>query len=158
MRCAVLERELGRPIEDVYSRISPEPVAAASLGQVYKATLRESGEEVAVKVQRPLLLETLALDLFILRTVASVAQSVRQLNSDLPALLDEWATSIFRETSYRQEYENGTEFKRLFRNYSEVRALCAPSRALCAPSHSVPLPDPPSSRLALVMLAAAVTV
>ena len=49
----IIERELGRSIDDVFSDITPEPIAAASLGQVYRATLRETGGEVAVKVQRP---------------------------------------------------------------------------------------------------------
>ncbi|XP_049362822.1 protein ACTIVITY OF BC1 COMPLEX KINASE 3, chloroplastic isoform X2 [Solanum verrucosum] len=48
-----IERELGRPLETVYSSISPSPIAAASLGQVYKAQLKYSGQVVAVKVQRP---------------------------------------------------------------------------------------------------------
>jgi predicted unusual protein kinase regulating ubiquinone biosynthesis (AarF/ABC1/UbiB family) len=46
-----MERELGRPVDEVFSEITPEPVAAASLGQVYKATLRATGETVAVKVR-----------------------------------------------------------------------------------------------------------
>ncbi len=46
-----MERELGRPVNEVFSEITPEPVAAASLGQVYKATLRATGETVAVKVR-----------------------------------------------------------------------------------------------------------
>lgn len=45
-----IERELGRPVDEIFSEITPEPVAAASLGQVYKATLRATGETVAVKV------------------------------------------------------------------------------------------------------------
>ena len=48
-----MEEELGQPIERVFSKISALPVAAASLGQVYRATLRESGEEVAIKVRIP---------------------------------------------------------------------------------------------------------
>ena len=52
-------------VKDVFSEITPEPVAAASLGQVYKATLRSSGDEVAVKVQRPFVLETVSLDLYL---------------------------------------------------------------------------------------------
>ena len=48
---AVIERELGRPVRQVYSEISPEPVAAASLGQVYRARLASDGKEVAVKVR-----------------------------------------------------------------------------------------------------------
>ena len=58
-----IETELGRPVDAVFSEITPEPVAAASLGQVYKATLRDSGDVVAVKVQRPFVLETVSLDL-----------------------------------------------------------------------------------------------
>lgn len=50
----------------VYQELSPEPIAAASLGQVYKGRLM-SGELVAVKVQRPYVLETVTIDLFILR-------------------------------------------------------------------------------------------
>ena len=50
---AIMQRELGRPLNEVFSQISETPVAAASLGQVYRATLRSTGEEVAVKVQRP---------------------------------------------------------------------------------------------------------
>lgn len=46
----MIEREIGRPLEQVFSRISSSPVAAASLGQVYKATLAATGEEVAIKV------------------------------------------------------------------------------------------------------------
>ena len=45
-----IERELGKPVDEIFSEITPEPVAAASLGQVYKATLRATGETVAVKV------------------------------------------------------------------------------------------------------------
>ena len=45
-----MEQELGRPVAAVFSSISEGPIAAASLGQVYKAVLRESGEEVAIKV------------------------------------------------------------------------------------------------------------
>ena len=59
---AVVESELGASVDSVYSSFSPQPVASASLGQVYKATLRATGEEVAVKVQRPGVAATLARD------------------------------------------------------------------------------------------------
>lgn len=49
---AIIEEELGQPLEQVFSRISSQTIAAASLGQVYRATLRETGEDVAIKVQR----------------------------------------------------------------------------------------------------------
>jgi aarF domain-containing kinase len=63
---ALIEEELG-PWQEIYSELSPSPIAAASLGQVYKGRLRETGELVAVKVQRPYVLETVTIDLFIIR-------------------------------------------------------------------------------------------
>jgi aarF domain-containing kinase len=50
----------------VYAELSPRPIAAASLGQVYKGKLK-TGETVAVKVQRPGVLETVSIDLFVIR-------------------------------------------------------------------------------------------
>jgi predicted unusual protein kinase regulating ubiquinone biosynthesis (AarF/ABC1/UbiB family) len=47
---AIIEEELGQPMEKLFSRISSETIAAASLGQVYRATLKETGEDVAIKV------------------------------------------------------------------------------------------------------------
>jgi len=47
---AIIEEELGQPLERLFSKISSETIAAASLGQVYRATLRETGEDVAIKV------------------------------------------------------------------------------------------------------------
>ena len=50
---ATIEEELGKPVKDVFEEITPEPIAAASLGQVYKAKLKASGETVAVKCNDP---------------------------------------------------------------------------------------------------------
>lgn len=52
----LLEDELGKPWQELYAELTPEPIAAASLGQVYKGRLK-TGEQVAVKVQRPYVLE-----------------------------------------------------------------------------------------------------
>ena len=87
--------ELGiREVSEVYSKITPEPVAAASLGQVYKATLRENGEEVAVKVQRPFVLETVSLDLHLTRLAGLALRTLNPESAkrvDIVALLDEFA-------------------------------------------------------------------
>lgn len=56
MAFAIIEEELGQPLESLFSRISSGTIAAASLGQVYRATLRETGEDVAIKVHSFLLL------------------------------------------------------------------------------------------------------
>ena len=106
----ILERELG-PIHAIFDDISPEPVAAASLGQVYKARLKENGQTVAVKIQRPSVLETVALDLYICRFFGEKLNDVRFLefldNSDLVALVDEFAGRLYRELDYRLECESG---------------------------------------------------
>lgn len=68
----IIAQQLGRPLEAVFSSISEQPVAAASLGQVYKAVLRDTGEEVAVKVQRPGIEPVILRDLFIFRTLGSL--------------------------------------------------------------------------------------
>jgi len=153
---ALIEEELGAPASQVFSRISASPVAAASLGQVYRATLAvdpsktlrispappfgpdfvtngapssssspkarsllsslpaDTPVEVAVKVQRPGVRETIGLDVFILRSAVALLKSAKNVNTDLPALVDEWSSSLFGELDYRIEEANGTLFKSLY--------------------------------------------
>ncbi|KAG6406195.1 hypothetical protein SASPL_133794 [Salvia splendens] len=92
----IIEQELGLPIDVLFSEISPEPVAAASLGQVYQARLQSSGKVVAIKVQRPGVRAAISLDILILRFLAGVIKRVGRFNTDLQAVVDEWATSLFR--------------------------------------------------------------
>ncbi|KAF3793510.1 Uncharacterized protein EJ110_NYTH03681 [Nymphaea thermarum] len=76
---SLLEEELGQPWHEIYSELSPSPIAAASLGQVYKGRLRENGDVVAVKVQRPFVLETVTVDLFIIRNLGLVLRKIPQV-------------------------------------------------------------------------------
>ena len=128
----VISSEMSRPISDIFSSITDTPVAAASLGQVYKATLRDSGDVVAVKVQRPGVKTAIALDVLVLRQLAIVVRKWRKLNTNLPALLDEWATSLFRELDYRSEAEDGRRFAEL---YSHLEGVYVPKMyvELCTP-------------------------
>ncbi|KAK3155643.1 hypothetical protein QOZ80_2BG0205850 [Eleusine coracana subsp. coracana] len=107
---ALLEEELGRPWQEIYSELSPSPIAAASLGQVYKGRLKETGDLVAVKVQRPFVLETVTIDLFIIRNLGLVLRRFPQVSIDVVGLVDEWAARFFEELDYVNEGENGTYF------------------------------------------------
>ena len=106
---ATIEKELGKPVDELFSEITPEPVAAASLGQVYKATLRATGETVAVKVQRPGVLETVSLDLHMARELGLILRNFPQIVDRLDAveLLDEFAFRFYQELDYNLECENG---------------------------------------------------
>ncbi|XP_021820481.1 uncharacterized aarF domain-containing protein kinase At1g71810, chloroplastic isoform X1 [Prunus avium] len=115
-----IEQELGLPIEELFSEISPEPVAAASLGQVYQARLRHTGQVVAVKVQRPGVQAAISLDILILRFLAGLLRRARKLNTDLQAVVDEWASSLFREMDYRTEANNGLKFRQLYGGIPDV--------------------------------------
>ncbi len=118
----IIETELDRPLEDIYSEISPNPVAAASLGQVYRARLY-SGEEVAVKVQRPNLLPVLALDLYLMRWAASWMTPFLPLNlgHDLTLIVDEFGTKLFEEVDYVNEGRNAEKFATNFRDNPQVK-------------------------------------
>ena len=78
---AVIEATVGQRVRRAFTRISPEPVAAASLGQVYRAVLSDAlgGGEVAVKVQRPHVLAQVALDLFLMRWLALAVQRLPEV-------------------------------------------------------------------------------
>ena len=120
---AILEKELGYAPEEIYSRISPEPVAAASLGQVYRARLYD-GEEVAVKIQRPNLLPLITCDLYIMRLAARRLGPLLPLNlgHDLTLIVDEFGTKLFEEIDYLNEGRNAELFAANFQNDPKVKA------------------------------------
>ncbi|KAL4295391.1 hypothetical protein GQ457_12G001770 [Hibiscus cannabinus] len=112
---ALIEEELGQPWQEVYSELSPSPIAAASLGQVYKGRLKENGDLVAVKVQRPFVLETVTVDLFIIRNLGLGLRKFPQISIDVVGLVDEWAARFFEELDYVNEGENGQRFSEMMR-------------------------------------------
>lgn len=118
----IIEAELGREIDELYSEISPEPVAAASLGQVYRARLR-TGEEVAVKVQRPSLLPILTLDLYLMRWAAGWLSPWLPLNlgHDLTLIVDEFGIKLFEEIDYLNEGRNAEKFAANFADDPTVK-------------------------------------
>jgi len=119
---SIIETELGRPAKDLFSQISPNPVAAASLGQVYRALLH-TGEEVAVKVQRPNLLPILTLDLYLMRWAAGWLSPWLPLNlgHDLTLIVDEFGIKLFEEVDYVNEGRNAEKFANNFRDDPTVK-------------------------------------
>ncbi len=105
---AIMEQQLGRPLEEVFSSISERPVAAASLGQVYKAVLRDSGKEVAVKVQRPGVEPIIIRDLYVFRKLAALFNVVsrQRLGCDAELIVDEFGEKLLEELDYTQEARN----------------------------------------------------
>ncbi|ESW12793.1 hypothetical protein PHAVU_008G143200 [Phaseolus vulgaris] len=121
---ACIERELGLSLDSVFSSISPSPIAAASLGQVYKAQLKYSGRLVAVKVQRPGIEEAIGLDFYLIRGLGFfINKYVDIITSDVVALIDEFARRVFQELNYVQEGQNARRFKKL---YADKEDICVP--------------------------------
>jgi len=115
-----IEEELGAPPSEIYAELSPQPIAAASLGQVYKGKLK-TGEEVAIKVQRPDLREKITIDLYILRNLSGwVQRKFKRVRSDLVGILDELGDRIFEEMDYIHEGENAERFFELYGHMKDI--------------------------------------
>lgn len=118
---ACIEKELGLPLDSIYSSISTSPIAAASLGQVYKAKLKYSGQHVAVKVQRPGIEEAIGLDFYLIRGLGiAINKYVDVITSDVVALIDEFARRVYQELNYVQEGQNARRFKKLYADREDV--------------------------------------
>jgi predicted unusual protein kinase regulating ubiquinone biosynthesis (AarF/ABC1/UbiB family) len=118
---ARIEKELGKPIHELYADFDVEPVAAASLGQVYRAHLF-TGEEVAVKVQRPNLAATIRGDIDIMAKIAKFAERFPSLNenADWAGMLREFDVTIHEEMDYAAESRNAERFQESFKDWIAV--------------------------------------
>src|SRR6266516_5432602 len=118
----VIEEDLGNSIERLFLEFEREPVAAASIGQVHRATL-PNGRLVAVKVQRPSAPRRIESDLALLYQAARIAKErVRALDFiDARQVVDEFARSIRQELDYRLEARNADTFHRNFAGHPHVR-------------------------------------
>ncbi len=118
-----LEREFGKPITEVYSYVEQKPTAAASLGQVHRAKL-PSGEDVAVKIQRPQIYRLIKADLSALRFVIWVITKIKRDADkfiDLKALYREFSRTVYEELDYVAEGRNAERFARLFAEDANVK-------------------------------------
>ncbi|MBF6182935.1 Probable ubiquinone biosynthesis protein UbiB [Nocardia otitidiscaviarum] len=108
---AVIEEDYGKPLDQVFATFEPEPIAAASIGQVYRATLHD-GRTVAVKVQYP------GIDAAVRADLKNLAMFRRVLQSAMPwvtpAVLDELRLNLESELDYVAEADTQREIARLF--------------------------------------------
>ena len=117
----MIELELGKPVQFIYKEFDFNPLAAASLGQVHKATLY-SNEEVVVKVQRPGLEALFNLDFKILLQLIKFCNKyfpgVRKYN--LQSIYNEFFDLLFQEIDYIQEGKNSDKFRENFHGYPRI--------------------------------------
>ena len=128
----VIEHDLEKPIGELFEGLdaSSVPVASASLGQVYRARLL-TGEEVAVKVQRDDVLETLAIDAVAVRSFVAMVSQLFNTETDFAAIADEIVGRIGDELDYAREASDCEAFARLYKNAD----VCVPKvyREFCGP-------------------------
>ncbi|MCD8659324.1 AarF/ABC1/UbiB kinase family protein [Clostridioides difficile] len=116
----IFKEEVGLSIEEIFLEFKEEPIAAASIGQVYEGVLK-TGEEVIVKIQRPNIEKIIKSDLEILRTIANTLKDLKKdFNLDLVQMIEEFQTQLMRELDYTFEAINATKFSRIFKNSDEV--------------------------------------
>jgi predicted unusual protein kinase regulating ubiquinone biosynthesis (AarF/ABC1/UbiB family) len=120
---ARIETELGRKLREAYAEIDAEPIAAASLGQVYRARLH-TGEKVAVKVQRPNLPQIINFDIAVLRRIVRLVNRFlpeASRNADWEGMLREFASTVYEEMDYVGEGRNADRFRRNFKDWRAIR-------------------------------------
>ena len=119
---AIIEQELGKTLPELFQSFEQIPIAAASLGQVHKATLH-SGEIVAIKVQRPGLKKLFEIDLTILKTITRYFQSHPEWGRgrDWLGIYEECCRILWEEIEYLNEGRNADTFRRNFRDQNWVK-------------------------------------
>lgn len=120
----VLDDELDQPIGEYFSQFDEVPSAAGSLAQVYRAVYKETGQNVAVKVQRPGIQREIQADLDIISWFArQVHSNVAQLRPyNLPAVIEETGIALLEELDFTIEARNTTLFNALNENPEAVFA------------------------------------
>lgn len=120
---AIVEEELGAPVDNLFQRFDREPIAAASLGQVHRAKLK--GREVVIKVQRPGLKDLFDIDLKNLRVLAEYLQKIDPKSDgakrDWVAIYDECASVLYQEIDYTKEAANAEKFANNFKDMDYVK-------------------------------------
>ncbi len=117
----IVTTELGVRLSTVFPTFDPKPLAAASLGQVHRATLRD-GREVVVKVQRPDIRERIVEDMEVLRELADLLDTHTDFGRRFAVadLLEEFRRSLIDELDYRREAENLTTIGAILKDRERI--------------------------------------
>ena len=115
----------------LFQRLSKEPIAAASLGQVYRGCTWD-GREIAVKVQRPGLLWSVALDMYVLKIGLVILKKSWNSKNDIAAIADEVGAGLWRELDYRQEAKNARDFEKEHAFLGFVRSVSSLPQYTCS--------------------------
>ena len=115
----VIETELGDSMNKIYVDIDETPIGSASIGQVYKARLRETGEKVAIKVQKPNSREIIESDIKIMKFLAKRIDQFLTMTKplNLPVVISEFERSILKEINFLEETMN---LQNLANNFKKV--------------------------------------
>lgn len=115
---SVIEAELGKPVDQIFSMLERKATAAASLGQVHKATLASNGAQVAVKVQRPNIEQLVGMDLSTLKFVIWVIDHFVNTGEfiDLMGVYREFKRTVYEEIDYPTEASNAKRFREMFKD------------------------------------------
>lgn len=118
----IIEEDLGKPIDEVFKDFQLQPLAAASIGQVHVAWLRDNGKKVAIKVQRPTIIEAFRKDLSIINGYFAIIKFFRIMpNFRWDDMYDALSRTLIDELDYRLEVAS---MRRMRRSLKVINVYC----------------------------------
>jgi len=125
----VIKKNLGKPIDELFSEFDPNPVGSGSIAQVHFAKLRSTGDEVAVKICHPRVRETIAVDFYCIQLMAQLADPYCRW-MDFPGIAKQFARNLSLQVDMRYEAENLEAFNENFKD-SKYIVFPKPVKELC---------------------------
>lgn len=118
---AVFQDAFGEPTSSYFRSIDPNPIASASIAQVYSATMR-NGANVAVKIQKPGLDDAVLEDLEVIRNTLAMLRALQiKVVTDLSLIVNECSNNLLTELDFRNETRNIQVFRRVFDSFDNMR-------------------------------------
>lgn len=118
----ILADELGAPVHQIFQRFDPQPIAAASIGQVHVGWLRDGGAKVAIKIQRPGIAERVNIDLALMRIFARFIDLLNISGQVMTPTIDELQRIMDEELSYLGEARATDDFRRTLKGRKHVHS------------------------------------